>query len=148
MNTIVTQSPQVIKTQAENEAAFAEIQELAAQTLADFRAKHPGWTLSYEDTLQVYMQTWTEAGYDSSGMWPTDSFDEWVEAHEVDFDEVIRRMAVRANPALRGQNLRINGTLGVNGDGPSSCACFYVCDGNGENCTECICDPEGCSDCE
>jgi hypothetical protein len=57
----------------------------------------------------------------------------------------IREMAVRAEPRLRGQNLRFSGTvLGV-GDG---CACLKVCNGAGENCTSCVCSPANCGTCD
>lgn len=62
---------------------------------------------------------------------------------------IIRQHAEKARPALRGQRLRVSGTLvAADGNGPTSCACWFVCDGNGENCTECECDPVGCGSCE
>jgi hypothetical protein len=43
----------------------------------------------------------------------------------------------------------IRGTLTATpGDGASSCVCFRVCDGAGENCTECFCDPPSCGACD
>lgn len=57
----------------------------------------------------------------------------------------IQTEALARSPALAGSELRVGGVF-VND--PESCACFRVCDGNGENCTECFCDPEGCGSCD
>ncbi len=61
---------------------------------------------------------------------------------------IIKTQAVKNNPALQRKRLQINGLFTPANDlGVSSCACFKVCDGNGENCTKCTCDPEGCGTC-
>jgi hypothetical protein len=57
----------------------------------------------------------------------------------------IREIAVRAEPRLRGQNLRFTGTVLEAGDG---CACIKVCNSVGENCTPCVCSPANCGSCD
>jgi hypothetical protein len=57
--------------------------------------------------------------------------------------------AATVQPALRpfrrqGRQLASGGSdLGF----IESCLCGQVCDGNGDNCTECFCDPAGCGSC-
>lgn len=62
--------------------------------------------------------------------------------------KAIQSHAVKANPALRGQRVRVSGVIdGVNSvDGV--CACLKVCDGNGQNCTACSCSPANCGTCD
>jgi hypothetical protein len=58
----------------------------------------------------------------------------------------------KVGPALLTPRLRsfpggIRSRLGGGGRVVESCVCFQVCDGNGENCTKCSCDPPGCGTC-
>lgn len=70
---------------------------------------------------------------------------------EVDLVEaknVIKNHLLKSKPALRGKkftaSMVIDGGLNVN----DPCACIKVCDGSGNNCTECVCSPAGCSTCD
>jgi hypothetical protein len=45
---------------------------------------------------------------------------------------------------VSGRGLAIGG---VHVDGGDVCACLRVCDGQGNNCTPCSCDPPGCGSC-
>jgi hypothetical protein len=53
-------------------------------------------------------------------------------------------LARRQGLFLRGSRWTIGG---VGLDGADVCACLQVCDGNGNNCTPCTCDPPGCGTC-
>jgi hypothetical protein len=55
--------------------------------------------------------------------------------------EAVTQIAAKNNSALAGQRLKFNGR--VNG----VCACIQVCNGQGENCTACVCSPAGCGSC-
>lgn len=67
---------------------------------------------------------------------------------EASLGPTIRGIAERAEPRLRGRNLRFTGNiLGIDG-GNGVCACLKVCDANGENCTSCVCDPADCGSCD
>jgi len=61
-------------------------------------------------------------------------------------EEPIRNKKIKMNLGFRNKPIQIHGFF--NSDNDSSCACLKVCDGNGENCTSCFCDPEGCSSCD
>lgn len=74
-----------IKTEDETVAEFAFIQDAAYQALQDSRARFKFFSLSYEDVLNIYVQEWTKAGWDFSGMLPQSGFDQWVDQMESDF---------------------------------------------------------------
>jgi hypothetical protein len=67
--------------------------------------------------------------------------------------ETFTTTETRLNPAIRrgrrpflGGRPWLLGGVGIV-DGTESCFCGRVCDGNGENCTPCSCDPPGCGSC-
>jgi hypothetical protein len=63
----------------------------------------------------------------------------------VDAKNAIKNHLLKSKPALRGKNFSIiDGGLKAD----DVCACIKVCDGNGNNCTECVCSPAGCSTCD
>ncbi len=59
----------------------------------------------------------------------------------------IQSLALKQNPGLRGQRLRVGGVIDSAGS-DGVCACLKVCDGNGENCTACSCSPANCGSCD
>lgn len=66
----------------------------------------------------------------------------------VDAKNAIKNHLLKTKPALKGKKFSINMSIdgGLNVD--DVCACIKVCDGNGNNCTECVCSPAGCSTCD
>jgi hypothetical protein len=60
--------------------------------------------------------------------------------------EIIKEYAMKANPALRGQKLRVS--MDIDGTVNEVCACIQVCDSKGQNCTACSCSPKNCGSCE
>lgn len=62
-------------------------------------------------------------------------------------DKAVKQV-IKSNPALSTKPIRINGMFNSAGtSGIDSCACLSACDGNGENCSACFCDPTGCGSC-
>jgi hypothetical protein len=61
--------------------------------------------------------------------------------------DLIKEHAIKSNPALKGKRLKVNMSIdgGISSNDP--CACIVVCDGNGENCTSCVCSPANCGSC-
>ncbi len=90
MNTIVIDTTPSVKTQAENEAAFADLQILAHQRMAEFEQDYGFPTsLSYEEVLATLMAVYTrEGGYDFTGMVAQDDFTDWVDQMEADFGDM------------------------------------------------------------
>lgn len=89
MDIIVIEVTPTVKTQAENEAAFARLQVLATQRMAEFEQAYGFSTsLSYEEVLQTMMEVYTRCGYDFTGMVARDDFAEWVEAMEGEFGDM------------------------------------------------------------
>lgn len=90
MNTIVIDITPSVKTQAENEAAFGQLQVLASQRMAEFEQAYGFPTsLSYEEVLETLMGVYTrEGGYDFTGMVAHDDFSEWVDQMESEFGDM------------------------------------------------------------
>lgn len=89
MNTIVIETTPTVKSQAENEAAFAHLQTLAHQRMAEFEADYGFPTsLSYEEVLAVLMGVYSKHGYDFTGMFSRDDFSEWVDQMESEFGDM------------------------------------------------------------
>jgi len=96
MSTLVDSQVTVKKTDAENIAAFGDIQIMAHNALIAFRQNHPDFSLTYEDVLAVYVETFEAAGHDFAGMWPADDFDVWVNQHESDFGDMADALFAQA----------------------------------------------------
>jgi len=62
--------------------------------------------------------------------------------------DAIQSHAIKANPALRGQRLRVSGVIDGANSADGVCACLKVCDANGQNCTACSCSPANCGTCD
>lgn len=89
MNTILIEVTPTVKTQAENEAAFARLQLLTPQRMAEFEADYGFPTsLTYEEVLQILMDVYTKRGYNFTGMVARDDFADWVEQMETDFGDI------------------------------------------------------------
>ncbi|MEZ4594538.1 MAG: hypothetical protein R3D55_25850 [Chloroflexota bacterium] len=89
MQTIVIETTPTVKTQVENEEAFARLQVLATQRMAEFEADYGFPTsLTYEEVLQVLMDVYTQHGYDFTGMVARDDFADWVAQMEADFGDM------------------------------------------------------------
>jgi predicted NACHT family NTPase len=90
MNTIVIDLSPSVKTKAENETAFAHLQTLATQRMAEFEQAYGFPTsLTYEEVLATLMAVYTrEGGYDFTGMVAREDFADWVAQMEADFDDI------------------------------------------------------------
>jgi uncharacterized protein YlaN (UPF0358 family) len=90
MNTIVIDITPSVKTKAENETAFAHLQTLATQRMAEFEADYGFPTsLTYEEVLATLMAVYTrEGGYDFTGMVARNDFNEWVDQMESEFGDM------------------------------------------------------------
>ena len=89
MQTIVIESTPAVKTQAENEAMFGQLQILAKEQLATFE-REIGFptSLSFEEVLTIMMGVYSKDGYDFTGMVAHDDFSDWVAQMEADFGDV------------------------------------------------------------
>lgn len=86
---ILTDTTPTVKTQEENEAAFAHLQVLATQRMAEFEQDYGFPTsLTYEEVLVVLMGVYTRRGYDFTGMFARDDFSEWVDQMESEFGDM------------------------------------------------------------
>ena len=88
-NSIVIDTTPTVKTQAENEAAFAQLQTLASQRMAEFEQEYGFPTsLSYEEVLATLMDVYSRHGYDFTGLTPQDEFTHWVNQMESEFGDM------------------------------------------------------------
>lgn len=89
MQTIVIESTPTVKSQAENEAVFGQLQILARQRMAEFEQDYGFPTsLSYEEVLTILVNFYSQYGYDFTGMVCGDDFADWVAQMEADFGDV------------------------------------------------------------
>lgn len=89
MHTILIEVSPTVKTKAENEEAFARLQVLTTQRMAEFEADYGFPTsLSYEEVLQTLMDVYSKHGYDFTGMVARDDFADWVAQMEADFGDM------------------------------------------------------------
>jgi len=62
--------------------------------------------------------------------------------------DILKEHFERVDPTLKEKEYKVSISVFPRLAGEvSSCACFQVCDGNGQNCTKCECDPKGCAKC-
>ena len=86
---IVIESTPTVKSQAENEAVFGQLQILARQRMAEFEQDYGFPTsLSYEEVLAILVNFYSQYGYDFTGMVCRDDFAEWAAQMEADFGDV------------------------------------------------------------
>jgi hypothetical protein len=89
MDTIVIETTPTVKSQAENEAAFGRLQNLATQRMAEFEADYGFPTsLTYEEVLETLMGVYTQHGYDFTGMVARDDINQWVDQMESEFGDM------------------------------------------------------------
>jgi hypothetical protein len=90
MQTIVIESTPTVKSQAENEAMFGQLQILAKEQMATFE-REVGFptSLTFEEVLAIMMEVYSKDGYDFTGMVCRDDFAEWVAQMEADFGDVV-----------------------------------------------------------
>lgn len=93
MQTIVIESTPTVKSQAENETVFAQLQTLAHQRMAEFEQDYGFPTsLSYEEVLAILVNHYSQYGYNFTGMVADgtdcrDDFADWVAQMEADFGD-------------------------------------------------------------
>jgi hypothetical protein len=89
MQTIVIESTPTVKSQAENEAMFGQLQILAKEQMATFE-REIGFptSLTFEEVLTIMMSVYSNDGYDFTGMVAHDDFAQWVAQMEADFGDV------------------------------------------------------------